>query len=285
MIAGAGKSNKQIIGVKSTTLIRLIEVALIMSVGYLVARIFLILVTPVDIPTAPNAFPSSTGVARFSEVDSQALPKFNPFGGEILQDNTASSPIAAAETSLNIELTGLLADGDGGGSAVIRFSDGREATFNAGEEIQEGVYLERLEPERVILARRGVLESLYLDNRIIMPAIRQNSSTETSPSASPEPASSVAENIDIMAIIGIRPVRAENGAIIDYALYGRDPDAFAQLGFVDGDIIKTINGNPAPSDAEAIIELIGGLQNLTTITLGLDRGGADINLTIELAGH
>ncbi|MFC7050294.1 type II secretion system protein N [Emcibacter nanhaiensis] len=66
----------------------------------------------------------------------------------------------ARETNLDLELFGIRYSPDGSGVAIIRTPDKQQGAFRAGDEIFDGVILNRVLEDRVAIERSGVLEVL-----------------------------------------------------------------------------------------------------------------------------
>ena len=106
-----------------------------------------------------NAMPSTPAApAADARTDVDAIIALEPFG-------TASAPVAdlspARETSLGLELLGVVAAEEGGrSSAVIRESGGTAETYSIGDEIPGGARLTAVAADHVVLSVAGRRESL-----------------------------------------------------------------------------------------------------------------------------
>lgn len=289
--------------------LRALELLLLVVIGWLIARMILTLITPLPLPTAPPPLAMS-GSGGIEARDYTMLARFDPFGGGAGDAVPVADFIEAAETTLNITLLGVAAQEGGEGSAVMRLSGRAEETFTVGDTLQAGVTLDRIEADRVIISRGGVLESVYLENREVSerrragaPAtaeapvnplsVPSNAPATGRPQTSvPDPVAdliasqteAIAPGMDISQFMGLQPVRDGTGQIVGYRLFPRDQALFDALGLVEGDIVKGVNGRPVPRSSERIIEMVQELQDVSTITLDLERGGSPVTVTLDLTG-
>lgn len=78
------------------------------------------------------------------------------------------SPVSAPDTQLNLKLYGVIAsDGQYNAGAIIEDGKGTQKYFSIGDNIQPGIKLKEIYPDRVIIDRSGRLETLRLPERSI----------------------------------------------------------------------------------------------------------------------
>lgn len=275
-------------GASGTFLLRrAVEAGLILLAGFLLARLVLTMISPADIPRGEPV--NETGNTRHLQqtTDIVALQAADPFRQGAVSADPASLASATEETSLNVRLKGMIANEDGTGVATFLMGNNQERGISVGEIIQPGVRLERLQTNYAIISRGGLMERVTLENRA--PAEERAPSVSAKPVGQPGAINtgglSISSAEDISRILGLRPVRGSDGRVSGYAVFPRDQVAFAALGLKEGDIIRQINGQMAPRDAEGIMELVSGLQDITVLRLVLDRGGETVNVTLDLAGR
>lgn len=95
-----------------------------------------------------------------------------------------------AASTLSLILRGTVAEGDPtAGFAVVAGADGSERAFRVGEDVVPGVRLAAVHPDRIVLSRGGVEETLRLPReRNLAPADIVRASPATASSRAPRPA-------------------------------------------------------------------------------------------------
>lgn len=147
-----------------------VQLALLIALAFLTAKIGWLLVAPNDAVAAKTAraLPSPVGGARGQQVraDLSLLMKENPFTAS----DSAGAAIAiedAPETDLNLKLVALfMSTGDAAvSSATIITPDNKATRFEPGEEILPGVRLQRVLSDRAIISRDGREETIMRSGR------------------------------------------------------------------------------------------------------------------------
>src|SRR5215831_1165787 len=105
------------------------------------------------------AQPGSPAVTRAAAepLDLSVLTRAQLFG----HPAAPQSEVSLAPTNLNLTLTGVMARSVGGCALVI-VQGQPESAFCAGEELTPGVRLEKVERDRIVIARNGALETVPL---------------------------------------------------------------------------------------------------------------------------
>ena len=230
-------------------------------------------------PMAPAA--SAAGAAS-GPADLSVFQRFDPFAARGVTAIAEPDPDDARETSLNITLSGIWAETDGTGLAIIEAGNSEQHMFEVGDEIMNGVMLDRLYPDRAIIMRDGRRESVFLEGRDGSARPRRAAPAPVQrPAVQAEQPAMTAESLS--SIVAIRPVR--NGTdTVGYEIFPRgQSDLFSSLGFVEGDRIVALNGTPAPEDSERLIEYMQSLQGEASVTVRVDRGGEQVDLTIDMS--
>lgn len=181
---------------------------------------------------------------------------------------------AAPATSLDLQLLGVRARAEGGGgSAIMRRPDGSQDVFAVGQAIGGGVTLAAVWPDRVVISRDGILESVPLAQSRLMSAGSENAASPT-PAANPEPAALTLERL--ISAMTLR--RGGNGEVV--LMPGADPALFAAAGFQAGDRLVHVNGRPVES-AEDLPDIIADLAGVGGVVLAIDRGGSPTKITLS----
>lgn len=196
------------------------------------------------------------------------LASSEPFGA---LGATAAPQGDAPDTRLNLQLRGVIAAGTSPHSrAFIASSNGEEKGYAIGANLPGGATLHSVLPDRVVLRRGAAFETLRLP--------RESEGGGFSPV--PNAISSVdvreAQQTPARLLDWLRPVAAtesNTGRQLGYRVYpGRDPDRFAKLGLVAGDLVTAVNGQLLDDPARSM-ELLRGLSGSDSITLTVERDG------------
>ncbi len=188
-------------------------------------------------------------------------------------------------TSLALTLYGIrLNEGSGLGSAIIAGPDGVQNSFAVGDEIMSGVVLKAVAFDHVTIDRGGAEEQLFIDQSQPAPA-------EAAEGGGQAPAEDVPPQItgrvnptadSLKRDIGIAP-RMQNGRVTGLILTAKGP-GFQNAGFLPGDIISQIDGQPVGS--------VGDLQALQAkiapgarISLMVERGASTVTINLTLQGQ
>ena len=141
---------------------RIAEICLVVLLAWLAMRLVYSF-TPVD-AALPDSVDRAGPAGPSLTADTSVFDRFDPFAARAVS-STAPTTVAAAETDLDIDLSGIWADGDGTGIAIIKMGNRGQKMYRVGDEIMNGVVLDRLEADRAIIRRAGRLESVSLSGR------------------------------------------------------------------------------------------------------------------------
>lgn len=251
---------------------RLVEIALAVALGVLLALAALKLFAPLPTPRTPAVAVAAAAAPAASSARNPFAP---PPGLEAAPASGAAAP-EAAETTLDLALHGTWVDPERG-AAVIRLPGGAQKTFVLGDAICCGATLEGVYPDQVIISRGGARESLRLANK--RPVTAQ---AVPSPAAEAAPARPPVKALSIAEIVRVQPL-PDGSAGLRFALHPvQDRRAFEALGLRDGDILLSVNGAPAPRSMEAVAQLLAGLAGAETLAVTVERNGAPVAVNISL---
>ncbi|KEQ55353.1 type II secretion system protein N [Sphingobium chlorophenolicum] len=175
-------------------------------------------------------------------------------------------------TSLALTVYGIrLNEGSGEGSAIVAGPDGVQNSFAVGEEIMPGVMLKAVAFDHITIDRGGSEEQVFLDQ------------SQPAPTAAPLPPVAGMDNPTADMVrrdIGFTP-RMQNGRVTGLILTPRGP-GFQQAGFLPGDIVTQIDGQPVGSVSD-LQTLQGKIMPGAHISLTVERGAAasPVNLTLQ----
>ncbi len=196
-------------------------------------------------------------------------------------------PTAAPATSANLALAGTLAGIDPEqGWAIIGASAQAARVYATGATLPGGTKLLAVYPDRVILDRNGVRESLAL------PRLAGNAgATPIAYRPADAQSGSLADSVrELMAqdpsavneLLRPQPVFA-GAQLRGYRVYpGRNRGQFAKLGLQPGDLVTAVNGAQL-DDPNRGLETLRGVGMGAAVTLTIDRNGQQQQLTVDPA--
>jgi general secretion pathway protein C len=241
-------------------------------------------------PVTP-IMPAASATARVNPaINIQSLVDGHLFG--IAEaDATQSNPADAPTSSANFVLAGTIATADPKHGVAIIGDGGSTRVYSVGQTI--GSYtLHSVYLDRVLLDRGGgALEALLLPKLppvggVVQPAAYNNANGADSQAAIVNNLRSmVAHDPDMLKEV-IRTVPsfdAKAHKLKGFRVYpGRNPQSFAKLGLVAGDIIVAVNGSPL-DDMSRNQELLNVIQGSSTATLTIEHLGKRKDMTLNVA--
>ncbi|WP_018881427.1 type II secretion system protein GspC [Thioalkalivibrio sp. ALE30] len=233
-------------------------------------------------PSTASDDPVQSGFARSAD--------FAPFGS--LQKTQPEAIEHAPDTRLSLELIGVLATGQGRGSAIISSGRSNVALYHVGDTIgNQLARLHQVHPDRVILEREGQLEMLRLprgeDLRV---GDRRTDSPQrpSQPASSPAPVTAsvsrsrwLEDPEQAMNSLRAQPVMRDGTLVGIRVTPTRNQREFERAGLQEGDIITSVEGQQIRdiSDPE---QILSGLDSVDRVNITIERDGQTLPLTIEL---
>ena len=199
------------------------------------------------------------------------LTEIDPFHrASVTVSGHSAAAAQAPETMLNLQLFGIRAGRDAGpGSAIVATPDNVQGVFTVGQEIMSGVRLEQILPDRIVIRRNGVTETLSFDRSSTLQAVAVSLPAAPS-STDEEPLRRLDVDMKTLAS-ALRFTPTERGGARGLLLEGSaDPSVLDQTGLAPGDFLLSVNGTPV-SDLGALTALAatGALR----LTLEIERKG------------
>ncbi len=203
------------------------------------------------------------------------LTEIDPFHrASVTISGHSAAAAQAPETMLNLQLFGIRAGRDAGpGSAIVATPDNVQGVFTVGQEIMSGVRLEQILPDRIVIRRNGVTETLSFDRTSTLQAV-----AVSLPAALSQAPSSTDEeplrrlDVDMKTLASaLRFTPIERGGARGLLLESSaDPSVLDQSGLAPGDLLLSVNGTPI-GDVAALTALAatGALR----LTLEIERKG------------
>lgn len=214
--------------------------------------------------------------------------------GQVSQELTGGRLDNLPISSLNLILTGVIASGSGG-YALISVNGQSQEPFAIGQTITAGAVLQAVYPDRVVIRRNGVLESLMLEGTE-KPQAEPGTPPATADLPPTSPAGVVQETganhytveRDMLAAQMrtpdfLRQAVIEPSAGGGFAVRRIQPGSlYAELGLRAGDVIKTVNGQPI-NTADDAIRLYQQMPNISAVQMEITRGGKPEYLYYQFA--
>ena len=152
------------------------------------------------------------------------------------------------ETSLSIEVTGVLSTPIGDGWAIASINKSPQKVVKKGDEIKKGIFVSRLTRDYIIVNNNGVSEKVTLQK--FSGSETQNLIGRTD-SADTEKEEGTSENpnslLQTLRNAGLK--RTSKDSASGYIVISNDKKVNTQFGLQEGDIINSVNGHPVGSDA------------------------------------
>ena len=211
----------------------------------------------------------------------QQVARLHLFGkANVKTKNVGTAP----ETTLNLRLLGVLAEPDGEGFAIISNSGQREKFYKLGDEISGGVILEAVYSDRVLIDRNLRTETLRLPKAT--PVALGSALLKPETVDSDDVGNQLTQVRDDLArnpsklgqYISIAPKQSEDGNFEGFEVNPSGDNAlFYELGLMDGDVVKQINGITLDSPNKGG-KAIQELSRSSELSLTVSRDGTDITL-------
>lgn len=236
---------------------------------------------------------SGTPIAASASYNLDQLLAADLFG------SAENAPVQALEqipiSSLNLVLTGVIAANQD--SLALISVDGQEQTpFAIGEEVLNGAVLDAIYPDRAIIVRRGIRESLLL--RETTPALPTSAFMSASRNSSRPVTKAVTHLGGNNYQLSRRAItrQLQNPAFLSQALIVpaagggfvvkniKSGSLYEQVGLKKGDIIKKVNGKTinTMSDVMNLYRQVGNIDNLSNINVEVSRKGRSQKLIYQL---
>lgn len=273
-----------------------VEVALTVGLAYVAGQAIWFFLAPAETgsETAISSEAVQAGYATqtVSSRDLSILTSLDPFNTEDAPANLIdSSALDAPETTLNLTLQGVRANGDGAGVAFITLPDNRQLRATVGDQVLDNVTLEYVFADRVTINTRGQLETLYhrdLDRQdgILSAnngALREPQSVREQPvrASAPRPGEPVTPGA-LLGSVTLATMRRD-GQRFGYLIEPRtDERLMVSVGFEPGDIITSVEGIPISEiNGEDLQELV---MSSPSVDFEVDRDGDFRRVSVTFAG-
>lgn len=214
--------------------------------------------------------------------------------GQVSQELTGRRLDNLPISSLNLVLTGVIASASGG-YALISVNGQPQEPFAIGQTVTEGAELQAVYPDRVVIRRNGILESLLLEGAEKTSAEQWTPPVATySPTATPgnivqetgtnrylverDQLAAQFRTPDLLKQATVLP--SGNGGFLVKQM--QPGSLYEKLGLRPGDVIKSVNGQPLNSMEDAM-RLYQQMANVGAVQMEIMRGGKPENLYYQFA--
>ena len=241
--------------------------------------------------TKPVARPPLAAAPPIKTVDLNTIIGSNLFG-KAAQSKTSVEQIPLS--SLNIVVSGLMAAGSAS-FALVSIGGAPEQPVFLGEELMSGVALESVLPDRILVRRGGVTESLLLKEAA--PGLPAGSIVTANAAPTSEPSSinavapnNYAVNREWLNQQMTTPEFLKQARIVPNAGGGflvrniQPGSLYDKFGLKVGDVIRTVNGKQVNSVTD-VMKIYGEMTQsgaAGTVTLNVVRAGRPEQLTYNL---
>ena len=260
-----------------------VSLALVILIAYYLARLaWLIYPGTDDVLWTPPQITSATQLnlnAGDSNKNYDAITNAHLFGSaaevaEPIVQDTEDAP----DTRLNLSLRAAVAADDNLiAHAIIADGSGKEKVYFVGDAVPGGAKLHRVDVDRVILNRGGVMEALRLPKKYADSGVRTPRASTARPAPSTANAQNVQQLISQNAETFAEIVRPQpfmpNGKLKGYRIFpGRNRQQFIALGLRPGDLVTEINGVALTDPAQGM-QVFSSLGTSSQVSVTVERNG------------
>ena len=189
-------------------------------------------------------------------------------------------PGAQAEQALGLKLVGTaVTDDPSQNFAIIEHqSTGNQGAYREGDRLGE-VLIKKIRSGSVVIGTKMGEQILTMGSGTS--AGRPPSSGEVAHLDRKEVDSTLADQMQFMREIGVRP-RFEGGRPAGFVIYSIEPESiFARMGLEDGDVIVGVNGKSFAT-TQPTMEFYGALKKGGTVSLEIKREDSKMELHFEI---
>jgi len=258
----------------SKIFIRSLPVYLSLLFGFVIALQLINLTWKIIYPVNSVTYSKDSSLLKNNSVDAYKNLSGDPFIKGTNQSLNQVFSIDVPPTSLSLRLYGIRYSNSGQlDAAILGFDPNNQRIYKTNEVIADNIILEFIEPERVVISRGGIRESVTFD-----------SDTALSPEITKVLANSSkgikVEDINSSALsqmISFQPYFS-NGTLKGYQIYpGNQSKLFDSSGLKSGDVLVAVNGLDI-KDPSVLKEL----SVFGQVKLNLIRDDDDLSIIVKL---
>lgn len=256
-------------------LIKAAEIALVIAIGAVLATIFWSAFGPITRP-------STTPRASAAPVEAAPSGPIDPFRMSSVEAAAPAGELEIgpdlAETTLNLVLHGTWVTEEGG-AAFIKTPDEKQGRYSIGDTITNGVTLEKVYRDQVVINRGGARESLRLINREQVVQAKRAS-------AAPQD-NKIASDIDGLAAIGhfvvAQPELDEIGNVRLVLQPAGDTKRFEAMGLRSGDTLVAVDNQPIGGDIAGALDMLSNIEGKQSVSISIERDGVVMPIVVALS--
>ncbi|GAA3931522.1 type II secretion system protein GspC [Litoribacillus peritrichatus] len=258
------------------------------------AKAVWLVVAPEPIPEIVASAGSSTGldakrsmVSRSVSIASEILFGEAPKVTEVAQTEVVDAP----KTRLRLRLLGVFVGQKTTLSTAIISEQGKSDAefYHVGDTVQNGVRLDQVLADRVILNRNGRLEALYFDDDKDLFEVQEKAEPDVAQQqeeintvdqfAAAAQKQWQANPLSALGAVGFEPV-SKDGQALGYRFSGHNP-AMERYGIQKGDVILSVNGIDV-GDTSSDGEYLDQVFEQGEASVVVERGSRQFEITVPL---
>ena len=242
--------------------------------GFVIALQLTNLTWKIIYPVNSVTFSIDSSLLKNNSVDAYKNLSGDPFIKGTNQSLNQVFSIDIPPTSLSLRLYGIRYSNSGHlDAAILGFDPNNQRIYKTNEVIADDIILEFIEPERVVISRRGIRESVTFDSDTVL-------SPEITKALANSSKGIKVENINSSALsqmISFQPYFS-NGTLKGYQIYPRNQSKlFDSSGLKSGDVLVAVNGLDI-KDPSVLKEL----SVFGQVKLDLIRDDDDLSIIVKL---
>ena len=258
----------------SKIFIRSLPVYLSLLFGFVIALQLINLTWKIIYPVNSVTYSKDSSLLKNNSVDAYKNLSGDPFIKGTNQSLNQVFSIDIPPTSLSLRLYGIRYSNSGQlDAAILGFDPNNQRIYKTNEVIADDIILEFIEPERVVISRRGIRESVTFDSDTVLSPEITKALANSSKGIKVEAINSSA----LSQMISFQPYFS-NGTLKGYQIYpGNQSKLFDSSGLKSGDVLVAVNGLDI-KDPSVLKEL----SVFGQVKLDLIRDDDDLSIIVKL---
>ena len=242
--------------------------------GFVIALQLINLTWKIIYPVNSVTYSIDSSLLKNNSVDAYKNLSGDPFIKGTNQSLNQVFSIDVPPTSLSLRLYGIRYSNSGQlDAAILGFDPNNQRIYKTNEVIADNIILEFIEPERVVISRRGIRESVTFDSDTVLSPEITKVLANSSKGIKVEDINSSA----LSQMISFQPYFS-NGTLKGYQIYpGNQSKLFDSSGLKSGDVLVAVNGLDI-KDPSVLKEL----SVFGQVKLNLIRDDDDLSIIVKL---
>lgn len=242
--------------------------------GFVIALQLIDLTWKIIYPVNSVTYSKDSSLLKNNSVDAYKNLSGDPFIKGTNQSLNQVFSIDIPPTSLSLRLYGIRYSNSGQlDAAILGFDPNNQRIYKTNEVIADNIILEFIEPERVVISRGGIRESVTFDSDTVLSPEITKVLANSSKGIKVEDINSSA----LSQMISFQPYFS-NGTLKGYQIYpGNQSKLFDSSGLKSGDVLVAVNGLDI-KDPSVLKEL----SVFGQVKLNLIRDDDDLSIIVKL---